>query len=158
MKNLRTSLLCVCMIVVSLCAAAQDQKIPINNPDNNKPHLFDNLPARISFNPEAFISLGSQQKGSAISTDLSKDAATTILFEGKLVSAAAKESGTQSIVVKSTNYPGATFSLSRSTKSDGSVVYTGRLMSFKHGDLFILQQTNGQYELVKKNFYDLVNE
>lgn len=158
MKNLRTSLLCACMIAFGFCASAQDQKIPINNPDMNKPHLFDNLPAKISFNPEVFIGLGDQQKGSTISTDLSKDAATTYTFEGKLVSSASKGNGTQSIVIRSTNYAGATFSLSKVTNSDGTVVYTGRLMSFKHGDLFVLQQTNGQYELVKKNFYDLVNE
>ncbi|NOT49799.1 MAG: hypothetical protein HOP10_00805 [Chitinophagaceae bacterium] len=159
MKNLRTSVLCACMILFSLCTVAQDQKIPINEQDKNKPHLFDHLPAKISFDPASFIGLGNKQTGSIISTDLSADAKTTVMFEGKLVSSGSNENGnTQSIVVKSTNYPGATFSMSKVIKSDGTTTYSGRLMSFKHGDLYILQQTNGQYELIKKNFYDLVNE
>ncbi len=156
MKNLRTSVLCTCMILISFCAVAQDQKIPINNPDMNKPHLFDNLPAKISFNPETFIGLGSKQKGSTISTNLSTDA--TVVFEGKLVSSSNDNGNTQKIVIRSTNYPGATFSMSKVVKSDGTIIYTGRLLSFKHGDAFVLQKNNGQYELVKKNFYDLVNE
>jgi|SRR5688572_3442355 len=157
MKNLRTSMLCACLILSSFIAVAQDQKIPINEPDHNRPHLFDNLPARISFDPETFIGLANKQAGTVISTSLSKDA--SIAFEGKLASSGSAEDGRiQSIVIQSTNFPGATFSMSRVVKTDGTVSYTGRLISFKHGDLFVLQQTNGQYELVKKNFYDLVNE
>ena len=157
MKNLRTSVLCACLILSSFFAVAQDQKIPINNPDQNRPHLFDNLPARISFDPSSFMGLLNKQAGTAISTSLSKDA--IISFEGNLVSSGSQENGKiESIVIRSTNYPGATFSMSKVIREDGSVSYTGRLISFKHGDLFVLQQTNGQYELVKKNFYDLVNE
>lgn len=159
MKNLRTSVLCACMILFSLCAVAQDQKIPINEQDHNKPHLFDHLPPKISFNPESLISLGNKQTGSIININLSADAKTTVAFEGKLISSGSSGNGnTQSLVIKSTNYPGATFSMSKVTNSDGTITYTGRLMSFKHGDLYVIQQINGQYELVKKNFYDLVNE
>jgi len=157
MKNLRTSVLCTCLILSSFFAVAQDQKIPINDPDQNRPRLFDNLPARISFDPASFMGLLNKQAGTAISTSLSKDA--MISFEGNLVSSGSQEAGRiESIVIKSTNYIGATFSMSKVTREDGTVSYTGRLLSFKHGDLFVLQQTNGQYELVKKNFYDLVNE
>jgi hypothetical protein len=145
------------MILFSICALAQDQKIPINEPDYNKPHLFDNLPAKISFNPSNFMGLLNKQPGSIVSTSLSADA--SIVFEGKLVSSASDENGSlERMVIQSTNFPGATFSMSKVTNSDGTIRYIGRLISFKHGDVFVLQQTNGQYELVKKNFYDLVNE
>src|SRR5690242_11574710 len=157
MKNLRTSVLCTTMILFSICALAQDQKLPINEPDYNRPHLFDNLPSKIAFNPANFTGLLNKQAGSTISTSLSKDG--SIAFEGNLVSSGSQESGgIESLVIRSTNFPGATLCLSKVTRADGSVAYTGRLLSLKHGDLFILQQTNGQYELIKKNFYDLVNE
>jgi RecB family endonuclease NucS len=44
-------------------------------------------------------------------------------------------------------------------KEDGTVKYNGRLMTdFQHGDLFVLQQKDGGFALVKKNFYDVINE
>ncbi len=157
MKNLRTYVLCTCMILLSVCAIAQDQKIPINEPDMNKPHLFDNLPDRIAFNPANFTGLLNKQTGAVISTSLSSDA--TLPFEGRLAAVVSKENGKlQSIVVQSSNFQGASLSITKILQPDGSYRYTGRLISFRHGDLFVLQQNNGQYELVKKNYYDLVNE
>ena len=157
MKNLRTYVLCTSMVLTSIFAVAQDQKIPVNEPDYNKPHLFDNLPTRIPFDPANFTGLISKQTGTAVSTSLSKDA--MIAFEGKITSQVSEENGRiEKLSIQSTNYPGATLNLSKITSADGTIRYIGRLISFQHGDLFILQQNNGQYELVKKNFYDLVNE
>jgi hypothetical protein len=157
MKNLRTYVLCTSMIFASIFAAGQTQKIPVNEPDYNKPHLFDNLPAKISFDPATFTGQFNKPTGSTISTSLSKDA--MIPFEGKIESQVVEENGRiEKLSIQSTNYPGATFNLTRITSDDGTIRYIGRLISFSHGDLFILQQINGRYELVKKNFYDLVNE
>ncbi len=157
MKNLRAPVLCACFALISVCSFAQQQKAPINEPDYNKPHLFDNLPAKISFNPETFTSLTGKQAGNVVSISLSDK--VSIPFEGKMLSSVTKDNGrVQSIAIQSTNYNGATFYMSKVTGDDGTVRYNGRIISFTHGDLYILQKTNNQYELVKKNFYDLVNE
>lgn len=157
MKNLCTPFLCVCLFVCSIDATAQDQKVPINERDYNKPKLFQGLPEKISFNPDNFLGSLNKQTGSTISANLSTDSQVT--FEGKLVSNNTSADGrVQSILISSTNFTGATFSLSKIVNTDGTIRYNGRLLSLKHGDLFVLEQTEGHYVLVKKNYYDLVNE
>jgi hypothetical protein len=41
---------------------------------------------------------------------------------------------------------------------DGTTKYTGRIISIRHGDLYQLIQEDAGWVLVKKNFYDLINE
>ena len=157
MKNLRTAALCATLTLCSLFSLAQEQKVPINEPDYNKPKLFQSLPERIAFNPDNFMGLLNKQTGSVISTSLSTD--SQIPFEGKIVSTTTSSDGKiQSMLMSCTNYAGATFSLTKVINDDGSVKYNGRLLSLKHGDLFVLEQTAGHFTLVKKNYYDLVNE
>jgi hypothetical protein len=64
----------------------------------------------------------------------------------------------RSVVVRSTNFNGATLTLSSSTTTDGAATYTGRIISFQHGDLFVLQKENEEYYLVKKKYHELINE
>ncbi len=157
MKNLRILMLSACMMLCSLLTIAQEQKIPVNDPDYNRPKLFNNLPEKIPFNPETFFNLQNKQAGSSISISLSEE--TSIPFEGILVSSAEQFEGKmRSVVIRSTNYSGATFSMSKLINENGNITYTGRWISFKHGDIYVLQQSEGHYILVKKNFYDLVNE
>lgn len=157
MKNLRTSLLCVCITLYSLCSFAQNQTIPINEPDYNKPKLFQNLPDNISVSVDKLNSLLDNPVGRGINMNLSDK--SQFQFEGQVVSVASKyENSIRSVVIRSTNYNGAMLTLSRITNADGTITYAGRLMSFQHGDLFELQTKDGNLILVKKNFYDLVNE
>jgi hypothetical protein len=72
--------------------------------------------------------------------------------------AAQFENNLLSIVIRSTNFPGAALSFSKITKEDGTISYAGRIISFQHGDAYEINQENGQYYFVKKGFYDLVNE
>jgi hypothetical protein len=61
-------------------------------------------------------------------------------------------------VIRSGNFNGATLTLSSSAQTNGAVRFTGRIISFQHGDVYELQNQNNQYILIKKNFYDLINE
>ena len=158
MKNLITPVLCVCITFCSLFSAAQDQKVIVNEPNYNKPRLFDNLPEVIPVSIESQNDLVNAKTGVSINTTLSSDARTAP-FEGKVISSVSKyDDKLQSVVIKSTNYNGATLSISKVISDDGSIKYNGRLMSFQHGDLFVLQQKDAGFLLVKKNYYDLVNE
>ena len=158
MKNLRIPVLCACITLCSLFSAAQDQKFIVNEPNYNKPRLFDNLPEVIPVSIENLNGLVNTKTGTLISTTLSSDARTAP-FEGNVVSSVSKyENKVQTVVIKSTNYNGATLYISKVITDDGTTKYNGRLMSFQHGDLYVLQQKDGGFALVKKNYYDVINE
>jgi hypothetical protein len=158
MKNLRTSVLFACITFYSLCSAAQAQKVPVTEPDYNKPKLFSNLPETIPVSIDNLNNLVNAKPGININTTLSTDSRTAP-FQGNVVSAVSKyDNKVQTVVIKSTNYNGATLTISKIKKDDGSISYIGRLISFQHGDLYVLQQKDGGFMLVKKNFYDVVNE
>jgi hypothetical protein len=80
-------------------------------------------------------------------------------FKGEVVSAVSKyQNSITSVVIRSSNFPNTQFTISRITENDGSIRYTGRIFSMKNADLYELKNNNGNYILVKRNFYDLINE
>ena len=80
-------------------------------------------------------------------------------FQGVVSSVASKFDNTlNSVVIRSTNFPGAALSFSKITKEDGTYSYVGCIISFQHGDAYEINLENGQYYFIKKGFYDLVNE
>jgi hypothetical protein len=158
MKNLRTPVLCACISLCSLFSAAQIQKVVVNEPDYNKPRLFDKLPEVIPVSMENLNDLVNTKTGVSINTTLSSDAKTAP-FEGKVISSVIKYNDkVQSVIIKSSNYEGATLYISKVITDDGTIKYNGRLMSLQHGDLYVLQQKDGGFLLLKKNFYDVINE
>ncbi len=157
MKNLRTAVLCAVMALGCLTGFSQEKPVPVNEPDLGKPRLFDGLPDKISINTDEINALLGTQAGRPAQFRMTADAAR--LFEGEVVSTAGKaEEGLQTVVMRSTNFNGARMTLSRVTLPDGSITYSGRILSFKHGDLYVLQLSGGEWSWVKKNYYDLVNE
>lgn len=147
-------MLCACMLLCGVCAFAQNE-VRVNEPDPNKPHLFDALPDKFIVNPERIAAFLVSPVGSDISIGLG-DAMT---FQGKVVSAAnnTESNNISSIVIRSTNYQGARLTFSKII-IDGVVTYSARILSMQHGDLFELQSINGQHIFIKKKFYDLINE
>lgn len=157
MKNLRTSLLCVLAMLSALFTVAQDNKIPINEPDHNKPRLFDALPSRIPVDVSELNALLDAPMGRTASIALGEE--TGIRFNGEVVSVATQpDDQVRSVVVRSQNYNGARLTLSRITKADGTVSFVGRIISFQHGDLYELKNESGKMVLIKRNYYELVNE
>ena len=156
MKNLRTTL-CVCITLCSFSAFAQKETIPVNEPDMNRPKLFANMPDAIPISTDRLNLLMNTDLSRQVSTDLSER--SPIRLEGEVVSTATKFNNTlQSVVIRSSNFNGATLTISRLTHPDGTTTFSGRLISFSHGDLYELKKVDQSYVLVKRNFYDLVNE
>jgi hypothetical protein len=147
----------VCLTLLLSCADLFAQtKIPVNEPNHKKPSLFTNLPDRIPVTISDLQSLLNLETGKDARLRLGQ---TSIAgFEGKVVSTADKYNSIHSVVIRSSNFNGATLTLSSFTQPNGAVKFTGRIISFEHSDLYELQYQNDQYILVKKNFYDLVNE
>ncbi len=159
MKNLRTPVLCACITLSSLFSAAQNQKFIINEPDLNKPRQFDNLPELIPVSIDKLNNFVNSKPGVIINITFSNDTKTAP-FEGQVVSAVSKyEDKVQTVLIKSSNFNGATLYISKVVTDDGTIKYNGRLMgSFQTGDLYVLQQKDDGFVLVKKNFYDVINE
>jgi hypothetical protein len=157
MKNIRTTMLCVVFALSATASYSQEQKIPLNEPDYNKPRMFTNLPDKIPVTITNIDNMLSAPVGKNSQFRLSED--NSLQFAGEVVSTASKYNNTiQSVVIRSDAFNGARLTVSKITNTDGSIRYTGRIISFKHGDLYELESQDGQLVLVKKNYYELVNE
>ncbi len=157
MKNLRTTVLCAVFAISSSASYAQEKPVPVNEPDYNRPKLFAGMPEKIQLSVNDIESMFDTQTGRSASLNL--PGSNQPRFEGEVISTVASSDNLlQSVVIRSTNFNGATLTLSKITNTDGTVVYRGRIISFRHGDLYELQLQEGRYTLVKRNFYDLVNE
>ena len=158
MKNLRTIAACLSIPLFSLCSSAQTSNtIKVNEPNYNKSKLFQELPEKIQVSMDNISDLLNGEIGSTVSLNLSGD--ESFRFTGDVVSVVSKYENTiQSVVVRSTNYPGARLTVSKITDANGNISYTGRIISMQHGDLFELKNVDNQLVLVKRKFHDLVNE
>jgi hypothetical protein len=153
MKNLAKGMICLSVFLVSIKLSAQNP--PVREPDMNRPSLFQNLPEKITCRINDLSALLQSEIGRTVSFSFAENT----VFQGVVSSVANKfENTLQSVVIRSTNFPGAALSFSKLTKEDGTISYVGRIISFQHGDAYEITMENGQYFFIKKGFYDLVNE
>ena len=156
MKNTGTLVLCAIFSCITILTQAQDKSIPLNEPDYNKPKLFQNLPEKINVDVATLETL--------FNADINHPASMTIAgvqFQGNVSSKnniISTTSQTSTVILSLSNYPGANFTLSKIISADGTTSYIGRIISFKRGDLLELQNQKGNWVLVKRNYYDLINE
>lgn len=153
MKTLVKGIICLSVFFVGIKLSAQNP--PVREPDMNRPSLFQNLPDKIACRINDLSALLESEIGKNVSFSF----AGNVNFQGVVSSVATKfENTLQSVVIRSSNFPGAALSFSKLIKDDGSVSYVGRIISFQHGDAYEITMENGQYYFIKKGFYDLVNE
>ena len=148
------------LLFLMCCATGFAQnRATIYEPDYNKPALFSNFPDKIPVTIDELKNLFSNDSAKGKDAVISFADRKLPGFNGKLVSRASKYNNSiRSIVIRSINFNGATLTLSSSTTTDGAARYTGRIISFRHGDLFVLEKENDQYFLVKKKFEELISE
>ncbi|MEO6070564.1 MAG: hypothetical protein ABIN57_05105 [Chitinophagaceae bacterium] len=159
MKILKKGALCALLTLLCVGSFAQrpvhEKSIPLNEPNYRKPKLFEDLPETISLNVQQLQHLLDADLGKSVSFPMGDG----INYQGTVISKSnALDETTKSVVVKSTNRRGATFTFSKITGTDGLVTYRGRIISFNNIDAFELAQENGHYILQKKSLYDLYNE
>jgi hypothetical protein len=159
MKNLRTVVACICLVLCGSVATAQsNDHAPLNQPDPNKPKLFNGLPDRIPVSADYLNSLFDSPAGRNVTVLTSADRSTSSI-EGRVISSESKyNDALKSVVIRSTNFNGAHFTVSRYTDAEGLVSYTGRIISMQHGDAYDLKTESGNLVLVKRKFQSLVNE
>ena len=153
MKNLVKGIICLSLFVI--CQQSNAQTPPVREPDMNRPSLFQNLPNKISCRINDLSALLESETGKPVSFSF----VNNLNFQGVVSSVASKsDNSLNSVVIRSTNFPGAALSFSRIKKEDGTFSYVGRIISFQHGDAYEISLENGQYYFFKKGFYDLVKE
>ena len=134
-------------------------RVVLREPDLKKPTLFTTLPDKIPVDISELKSLFSNTAAKGKEVNVRFIDKKLPGFNGKIISATSKYNNTiRSVVVNSTRFNGATLTLSLSTTTDGTVRYSGRIVSFKHGDLYVLENQNDQYFLIKKKYHELINE
>lgn len=157
MKNLWTLAICACMSLYSLCASAQQNAIPINQPDVNKPKQFDGLPERIAIDIQMINSLFDLTAGRNVSLNLSD--AALFRFEGNVLSSVSKYNNTlKTVMIRSSNYPGARLYISKANDERGSAIYSGHILSPQHGDMYEIKNIDNQYFLIKKKINSVLAE
>jgi hypothetical protein len=162
MRNLKPLVAAILLSVSSVCAYSQDEA-PVSEPNYNKPQLFSSLPDNIKVDISNLKSLLATSVGDAVTSSLSAEksltSANSFVFSGQVISTANKyDNKMQSVVIRSANFNGAGLIFSRFTNEEGVTSYSGRIISFEHGDAYELQLIDGDYQFVKKKFHQLVNE
>ena len=158
MNYLKNSGLSLLFLSFTFAAFAQS-KDPVSSPDQRKPALFAGFPDKIPVDVNELKSVFSREaaKGKNVAIKFADNKLPG--FNGKIVSTASKyDNSIKSVVIRSTQFNGATLTLSSSTTTDGAASYTGRIISFQHADLYVLQKENNKYYLIKKKYDELINE
>jgi hypothetical protein len=158
MKYLRISGLCLLLTITNTWGYSQ-QGSSASQVETIKPNLFDSYPDKIPVDVPELQNLlaGVAAKGSPVSIHFLNKSLPG--FEGQIVSRASKFNNTlRSVVIRSSKFNGATLTLSSSTTTDGAATFSGRIISFQHADMYVLQKENDNYYLIKKRFNEVVNE
>jgi hypothetical protein len=152
MKTMKTSAICTLLMLCFLSSFGQ--KLPINEPDYNKPTLFHDLPVKFNLELPMYDRILDQPIGKHVALPLAGSAA----FQGVIVSKSSpNEQGIKSIVVKSTNRNGAILSFSKINDKE-SFKYVGRIISRNNSDALEIELENGKYVMKKLHYQDLINE
>lgn len=153
MKNLLQGI--TCLLFMFTCIFSNAQKPPVKEPDTERPSLFKQLPQQSNCRINDLQLL----LNNSIGTQVNIQIADNLQFQGTVISVANKYDNTvRSVVVRSSNFPGAALTFSKIKKEDGSIYFTGRIISYQHEDAYEIVLANGQYSFVKKGFYDMVND
>jgi hypothetical protein len=160
MSYFKTTFIVLVLCCVGIIANAQENKtfVPVNEPDLNKPRLFNTLPNQIPVNiSNVNTAAGRTSKDATVQMMAGKK--MPIAFNGTVISTTSKYDGViETTIIRLTEYEGATLTLTTHTDKEGNKTYTGRIISMKHGDVYELQQTNNEYQFVKREFHLFVHE
>lgn len=154
MKTLRTIAFIALLGVSSLFSQAQE-KIPINEPDYNKPRVFADLPQKMNVSIGDLSPLFDLPVGSSVIAKLNK----SFPFKGTIVSKSGGHgSQVQSVIVRSVTRQGAVLTLTKLNNPDGSFMFRGRIISKQSIDAYEIVKEDDLYVLQKKNFYEMMRE
>jgi hypothetical protein len=159
MKNLRTSMLCVCLSFIGLTGFAQTSADvpPVREPDYNKPKLFASLPDHIHVTSDFFNTIFATALGTQVDMVIGDN--NQMRLTGEVISVVSKnQNSVKTIIIRSSNFNGARFFVTKVTSQEGVISYTGRLLSKEHGDVYEIKYSNDGIALVKTSYPNAVTE
>lgn len=143
MKNLLTVGLLVACLVASPCIFAQQ---PISGTSgNNNSVFFSRLPKKIDCTLPALQKIPNARISENISMQLGD-----VQFAGQVVEKVQPEAGLLSMNIRSTNFPGALFTISVITEADHTQKLVGRIVNPQSDDVLVLTEENNRYFWVKQ--------
>ena len=154
MKTLKTVIICV---VISLGAFRSDaqEKLPINQPNYNKPKAFEDLPQKMDVSISEMESLFDLSVGETVTAKPAKG----FHFKGTIVSKSGNnKSQVQSVVINSITRKDAVLTFTKIRIEDGSFIYRGRILNKGSIDAYEIVKDKDDYVLEKKNYYEMVRE
>ena len=158
MNYLKNSSLSLLFLLFAVTAFTQSEG-STNKSDQSKPLLFSGFPDKIVVDINDLKTVFSDVAAKGTNVAIKFADQTLPGFKGETVSTASKYDNTiQSVVIRSTQFNAATLTLSSSTTTDGAARYTGRIISFQHGDMYVLVKENEKYYFIKKKYDDIINE
>jgi hypothetical protein len=144
MKNFYVLVLVIVCIVISHASKAQTATA--------KPAQFATYPEQLACTEAQLQALFSANAEASIVLSLPGN----FIFKGVVQSNEQLYGGQQTVIIRSTNFPGSVFSLSKTADASNNIRYVGRILSFQHSDLYELQAGNSGYTLQKKPFNNVI--
>jgi small nuclear ribonucleoprotein (snRNP)-like protein len=144
MKNLNIFIL---LAVLWVSGSAVAQTAPA------KPAQFNGYATKLNCTEAQLSALLNKTENSTVALTL----AGGFEFRGVVQSSEQKYANLKTTIIRSTNFPGAVFSLSKRSDAGSTEQYVGRIISFQHSDVYELVLDNGQYVFEKKKFDNLVH-
>ena len=142
MKNLSAAgLLVVCIFAFQSISAQQ----PIaQRPATGKALSLTQLPQKLECNLTNLQKLSATRKSENISLLLGN-----VEFAGQVVDKVQRSAAVVSMNIRSTNFPGALFTLSVITQADNTQKLVGRIVNPQSDEVLVLTEENNRYFLVK---------
>jgi hypothetical protein len=154
MKTIKLIAIGIFLSLNCLPSGAQE-KISINEPNYNKPKLFEDLPQKINVKISDMESLFDVPAGTSVIAKLTPN----FNLKGTVMSkSGTAESSVRSVVVKAINRQGAVLTLTKITTANRTVIYKGRVLSKDNSDALELVKENDQYIFQKKHYNEIIAE
>jgi hypothetical protein len=143
MKNLcAAGLLVVCTIAFQSISA---QLQPVIQKPVPKAFTLAQLPEKLEFNGSLLQRVSAIRKSENISLPLGN-----FEFAGQVTDKVQRAAGVVSMNIRSTNFPGALFTLSVITDADNKQKLVGRIINPQSDEVLVLTEENNKYFLVKQ--------
>jgi len=136
MKSLTKTVMLFGLLLCMAGAKAQSSQAP---------HLFDAFPNTISCNIIELERIFSIPEGTNVQIVLS----TNFIYRGSILNSIQRYSNLKSVLIKSSNFDAAMFSISRRVNDDNTITYVGRILNKNYAD---------GYELIKQGNSFILNK
>jgi hypothetical protein len=145
MKNLSAAGLLVACVLAFQSISAQQQPVT-QRPGLNKAFTIAQLPQKLECKFPALQKFAAFRREDLISLPLGN-----FEFTGKVIDKVQQATGVMSMNIRSTNIPGALFTVSVITDANNTQKLVGRIINPQSNEVLVLTEENNRYFFVKQS-------